>query len=350
MRISGSAQYACCVAAATITFAGCNGGGSPSQLDPSGPIKVNAARSSLGAQSLIIGLAIKSGGATAHRDQSRSWMDRHIKKTDLLYVSDNGTDDVYAYSYPKGKLKGTLTGFDAPKGMCVDKAGNVFITDDVPYAKGPSKILEYAHGGTSPIATLSDPAYHPYGCSVDPVTGNLAVTNVSTAYDYSPGDVVIYTDAKGTPTNYVDPDFDQYLFCGYDDKGNLFVDGINSGSAFEFAELPKGSKTLKNVTLNESFQYGGGVQWDGTYVAVGDQIASVIYQFTINGSSGTEVGATPLDGSNYVRQFWIHGGKVVGPDNQGASVKFWNYPAGGTATKTLTGFDYPTGSTVSNGE
>jgi hypothetical protein len=123
------------------------------------------------------------------------------------------------------------------------------------------------------------------------MTGNLAVTNVSTAYDYSAGDVVIYTNAKGTPTNYGDSNFDQYLFCGYDNKGDLFVDGINYGSAFVFAELPKGSKTLKNITLNQSFQYGGGVQWDGTYVAVGDQIAAVIYQFTISGSSGTEVAA-----------------------------------------------------------
>jgi hypothetical protein len=137
-------------------------------------------------------------------DRGRSWMAPDTKKRDLLYVSDSfpyGSNDVYVYSYPKGKLKGTLTGFNEPSGQCVDKAGDVFIANF-----GASQILEYAHGGTSPIKTLSDPDYYPLGCSVDPTTGNLAVTNrLSTSF--TAGDVAIYADASGTPTSYTAPNF-----------------------------------------------------------------------------------------------------------------------------------------------
>src|SRR5579863_1388101 len=90
----------------------------------------------------------------------------------LLYVSDTVTGDVYVFSYPKGKLVQTLTGFADPAGECVDATGNVFVANT-----GSSNVLEYAHGGSSPIATLDDSGYFRVGCAVDPVTGNLAVSN-----------------------------------------------------------------------------------------------------------------------------------------------------------------------------
>lgn len=95
---------------------------------------------------------------------------------DLLYVSDTETSNVYVFSYPKGKLVQTLTGFTDPAGECVNKNGDVFITNT-----GASNILEYAHGGSTVDSTLNDPGYFPTGCSVDPLTGNLAVTNFSTS-------------------------------------------------------------------------------------------------------------------------------------------------------------------------
>jgi hypothetical protein len=266
------------------------------------------------------------------------------KKHDLLYVSDSfpyGSNDVYVYSYPKGKLKGKLTGFNEPSGQCVDKAGNVFITNF-----GASQILEYAHGGTSPIATLSDPGYYPLGCSVDPTTGNLAVTNrLSTSF--TAGDVVIYVDASGTPTSYTDSSFYYYEFCGYDDRGNLYIDGTTKGSALEYAELTSGGSSFSALNLDQSIGFPGAVQWDGAHLAIGDQSAAVIYRFAISGSTGTKVGSTPLTGSKDVVQFWIEGMKVIGPDAGLAHVAFYKYPAGGSPIKTITGLGEPVGATVS---
>ncbi|MGB6522084.1 MAG: hypothetical protein WBE83_09960, partial [Candidatus Cybelea sp.] len=49
------------------------------------------------------------------------------KKSRLMYVGDWATNDVFVYEYPSGDSVGTLSGFDAPYGMCVDKKGDVYI-------------------------------------------------------------------------------------------------------------------------------------------------------------------------------------------------------------------------------
>ena len=49
------------------------------------------------------------------------------KKGALMYAGDWATNDVFVYDYPSGKQVGTLTGFDAPYGMCVDKKGDIYI-------------------------------------------------------------------------------------------------------------------------------------------------------------------------------------------------------------------------------
>ena len=88
-------------------------------------------------------------------------------------------------------------------------------------------------------------------------------------------------------------------------------------------------------------------------MAVGDQVAvkhnftSTIYQFSISGTTGTEVGLTLLTGSKQVAQFWIpqfgrtkkhpQGTTVIGPDQNGQITLFWDYPAGGSPTRTISG-------------
>ena len=98
-------------------------------------------------------LAGCSGAAAVNPGQSPSWMapDAH-KRQALLYISDIESGEVFVYSYPSLAVAGTLTGFSEPAGTCVDTTGDVFIVD-----YGASDIVEYAHGGLTPIATLDDP-------------------------------------------------------------------------------------------------------------------------------------------------------------------------------------------------
>ncbi|MBV9699272.1 MAG: hypothetical protein JO078_04010 [Candidatus Eremiobacteraeota bacterium] len=272
----------------------------------------------------------------------RSWMSPDAKRKDLLYVSDENTNDVYVYSYPQLVLKGTLTGFNAPFGECVDKDGSVFIAND-----NASQILEYAHGGTSPVATLSDPGYYPRGCSLDPVTGNLAVANI-VGSSLTQGNIAIYKGAKGSPSAYYsDPKVYNVYGCAYDVAGNLFVPGENqASSAFAFAELPHGAKKFTNISLDVPIRYAGGVQWDGKYVAIGDGYSN-IYQFSIKGKRGTKVGDTVLNGYPRDAEFWIQGSNVVVPDSGRKRVDVFPYPGGGSPVSHIKGFSYPTGAVVS---
>jgi hypothetical protein len=267
---------------------------------------------------------------------------------DLLYISDDGTNSVYVYSWPQTKLVGTLAGFSSPQGKCVDSKGDVWIVNF-----GKSQMVEYAHGGTKPMATLNNVGYSINGCAIDPTTGNLAVTNMkknNRSSGNSGGYVVIYRKARGIPKTYSDGAPNYPFFCGYDDRGNLYVDGaghINPWDEFEFATLRAGSSRFTDVTLNENLNYSGGVQRHGRYVVVGDTRANVIYKFAIRGAYGYENGATPLEDASGVLQFWIEGRSVIGPNSGSASVMVWKYPAGGTPVKTLTGFADPIGAVVS---
>ena len=84
--------------------------------------------------------------------------------------------------------------------------------------------------------------------------------------------------AEGVPKKYKDSNFLAADFCGYDSHGNLFVDASGYSSAFAFAELPRGGSALKNITLSRSVDSPGGVQWDGTFVAIGDVGKGTIYR------------------------------------------------------------------------
>jgi hypothetical protein len=256
------------------------------------------------------------------------------KGRDLLYVSDPGNSSIDVFTYPGGGLFGMLSS-DTPRGLCVDKAGDVFATNE-----DASDILEYAHGGTSPIARLIDLNESPWDCSVSPKTGDLAVTNRDTYY----GTVVIYRKARGSPQAYSIAGMNGN-FCGYDAKGNLFVDGGRNGQSL-LAELPFGAKMFKMIQLDRAIGAQGGVQWDGKHVVLGGNDA--VYQIYVSGSSGKVVGATFLGGSKAVVQFWIQGHRLIGPDVLDDDVGFWNYPSGGAPLKIIAGlFSDLTGSTVS---
>src|SRR5271168_2628847 len=92
-------------AAVTVAMlAGCGGGVSPAPLGATGQSTVAQLRHMGGA---VAGHPFQSTGANA----ARSWMSPDAKKSkSLLYVADQGNNDVEVYSYPDGKLKGTLTG------------------------------------------------------------------------------------------------------------------------------------------------------------------------------------------------------------------------------------------------
>jgi hypothetical protein len=256
---------------------------------------------------------------------------------DLLYVT-GACGGICVFSYPGGSLVGELADSNTPISECVDKSGDVFVID-FGGEGGTGGIVEYAHGGTSPIATLSDPGYYPHACSIDPTTGNLAVTNES-AENGDTGVVAIYVGAKGDATDYLDPRIYYMGFCGYDDKGNLFVDGqYDHQGTFEFDELPNGSGNFKSIKIPQAPSSPLDLQWAGKYIALADS-STVIYHVAVKGSKGTVVGTTLLNGptSGTDAQFWIQGGTIVEPYETSTGtdeVGFWKYPTGGLVRRNI---------------
>lgn len=293
------------------------------------------ARTALCVAALAGGLTISACGSLHALPQAVAPSDSGIsadRSADLLYLSDLKTNDVYVFSYPRLKLVGTLSAFGAPRGECADRNGNVWIADAQGY-----DVVEYAHGGTKAVAALSTP-WAPRGCSVDPHSDTLAVTggnggSVLAIFHRSAHDV--WRDAR----QYTDTSIKAAYFCGYDGHGNLFVDGLSKakGGTFRLVELQRRAKSLTDVTFNQTIVTPGQVQWDGEHLAIGDAAASpaVVYQFSVSGSVATRVGSTVLDGTKSVRQFWIDGNRVVGPDYD-SSAGLWKYPAGGSPTNQVT--------------
>ena len=302
---------ACCAAA---LLAGCGGAQSPLGLPVTGAT-----------QSVPAARAI------------RTWMSPDARRHDLLYVSDD-SGFVYVFQYPNGKLVGTLGGFEGSSGLCADPKGDVFVTNT-----NGEVVLEYAHGGKKPIATFLEFGAFPNGCAVDPASGNLAVMNFATSPSQGPGNVAIYPNAQGNPTYYTAKNFMEYLFGGYDPNGNLFIDGMNNGTTQSlFAELPKGGSSLKNLTVDETIGYPGGIQWDGKYVAIEDDLKDTIYRMNFAGSAGTTAGTVHLSArSHLLVQFWLQDGTLVVP--YGASprtvkkIGLWKYPDGGNPTASFDG-------------
>ena len=268
--------------------------------------------------------------------RSRGWMLPGAKSMDLLYVSDD--DELLIFSYPKGKLVGEVT---VPSGdfggLCSDSAGDVFVTSAG--SRSQSYILEYAHGGTEPIATLSDPGW-PNGCAVDPTTGNVAITNVfaNDPPDYH-GDVVVFPNGQGPPAEYSDSSIPFFQFCSYDGAGNLIVDGYDSSSD-GIAELPAGGQSLRDIALDQSIGPSS-IQWVGGYQAFvvaddsgGPRGSNYIYQVQVSGSMGTVSGPTILKTKRHRSsrdvQFWTGDGRIIGPGlvrgNVPGLLLFWRYP------------------------
>ena len=260
----------------------------------------------------------------------------------LLYVTNYRANDVIIYQ--NDQVVGELTGLKGPDGICTDRRGNVWIVNNL-----GQNLVEYGHGGTTPLKTLGDPGYYPLGCAVNPRTGALVVTNIFSTASGS-GNVAIYHKAQEPPLILDDPKIFYYFFAGFDADSNLYVDGLDTSKTFQFAELPRGQRKFHRITLNGTIYYPGAIAWDGTYVDVGDQLyqnqtASAIYQTT--GAGGQIVGTTLMNGAQDVVGYWLGSGSLIGPDANLNDLSLYQYPAGGDPALSLGNLDRPYGAAVS---
>lgn len=275
-------------------------------------------------------------------DRHKSWVSPDVKRAPrLLFISDESTQDVYIFTMPAMQLKGTLTGFNGPQGMCTDRQGNIWIVNT-----GTAQGLKYSRSGTQ-LGAVSDPSGTPVGCAVNPTNGDLALSEIRGSS--GAGGIEIYPNGSGSPTKYSNPSQYEYFFPAYDTDGNLYVDGFTYPTfAVMISELPSGSGTMHTVNYSGgTIGFPGGVNWDRVrgQLVVNDQecqglYSSCVYQMKVSGSSAKIVGSTPLnnlDGTACdVDQGTIapfdkyFAGPCISFAYSVNSVDRWAYPSGGT--------------------
>ena len=264
------------------------------------------------------------------------------KRSTLLYVVSL-VNSFYVVNYATGKARLIVFApIGSGAGACSDASGDVFI----PAYAGRSEsrlhgeILEYRHGGQKPVNVLDEGDVVPTSCTVDPTSGNLAVTNHLLAS--SSGDVAIFPEAQSPPTTYSDPAFSNFIGSTYDNQGNLYIIGrVESNYSYiEIAELPNGSSTFTNITLNQQIN-GKCVQWDGSDLAVTNpafnkKFPAEVYRVSVSGSSGTVVGTVKFQGAS---RRWDGEVSLIAGKNIVLAFRhdlgIYKYPAGGKRLRTI---------------
>jgi|SRR5580700_172024 hypothetical protein len=363
MNITRSATYAIGVLTAAALIAGCSSGsGSSTSALGLAPGSANSSHVAIPMKHHGHGIADTFIGVKwtghVHSDTHKSWVSPDAALAPRLYFASNdGTNDVYIYTMPGMQLKGTLTGFSEPQGMCNDTHGNIYIANTSDF-----NVLEYSRTGTL-LNTYPDAYGYPVGCAVDPATGNLAVFDI---FGLSgAGQVLVFSSPSGSPTVLTNPSGYFYYFGGYGPGSDLWVAGRDPSGTYQLSVC--GSSSCSTLALTGgTIYFPGAVQWDGSRSewVVFDQLCNDTTEACSYPVSGTTLG-TPTVYSNYsggnvcdLIQGTIaaHGMKyVAGGDYEycgaaSSSYNRWGYTGGGTPTNYTTpdsAYALPVGAAIS---
>ena len=162
--------------------------------------------------------------------------------------------------------------------------------------------------------------------------------------------VQIYKHASGYPaTLYCSPLF-YYYFVGFDDHGNLFLDGEDISNQFHLCRAKETDTSFTPMTIGHgTIRFPGMVQWyaPGHYLAVGDQEcgfqrSTCIYKLSVHGLNAKVVGSTTpftykggpacdivqgvIGGGRHAT---LYGGDYEGCKTADTTVDRWAYPNAG---------------------
>jgi hypothetical protein len=266
------------------------------------------------------GALAQIGAPPVQTNQRGSWMLAEAKRKDLLYLAD-GVASIDVLTYPGYKRVGVLGGFSEVVGVCTDKRGNVWVPNSARFT-----LVEYLHGGTTPIATLYDPNEYTVACAVDPLSGDLAVYTLPVA---GPGPAIaIFPHESGNPVSYTVPGMSLLSDISYGPRSQLFFDGTTPGNAFEMQRFYAGKFNLIRIRGAKVTSAAGGVQFaEGavTINVIGNGNTSLIYRMS---SSGVVQGTTQLLNSYSCQGYLIWKKVLICPSGLGP-LQVYPYPQGG---------------------
>ncbi len=272
----------------------------------------------------------------------------------LLYLSIHSTNSVYVYDLDSSSQVGVLTGFDWPRGLCVDKGGDVWITDYI-----AKSIKEFARGEATATKSFSTQG-NPIDCSINPTNGDLAVANFLNGVS---GNIEVWPGASGNPALYSDQDHcAQPSGAAYDSGGNLYfmAQGLHDPPFPNVCELPAGGGSLRYRSFDQKLWGYGSIMWDGKYIAIPSASSSSfetakLYRVVrlpsgdLKTAETTDLtntcnakrnllGPSTIVGKSNTPANTSQGTAIVGLDDidaQCSGVKTWTYPNGGNPTSSL---------------
>ena len=248
---------------------------------------------------------------------------------EVQFVTEDHPPGIAEFDYSKGDApvrRWRLKHGTSPTAACTAGSQTFWIV-----LSKANEIVEYAVGRErpiKPIKTLTVTGGEPSDCTIDPTTGDLAVTLEGTS------SVIIFAKGSGSGQVITDKLYDT-LSSTYDATGNLFVNGYaDSKLKPALAELPKKHAQFKLLSFSNKLAYGGlgALRWDGTYLAMHEPpYVNVIYRYRASGTTAKLEGVVNGIATDCGRfWFWTQAGLLFCPVwTDGGYVLVYDYPAGG---------------------
>jgi hypothetical protein len=291
-----------------------------------------------GLAATLLAACSSSMSASPPQTQAASAATTLAKSSSLLYVSEEQYQ-VLVFDYRNGVVGqqlSTLENFRYPRGMCTDKNGDVWITDEY-----QGRVTKYLHGGTSPVETIVEGNFSANDCAVDPRTGNLAISN----WHSNSGSVRIYPPKSHKATIYKSSYFEPTSLA-YDNAGDL----VATGGRGQLYELPyRGSQFITMSVSGGTITDPGGIQWSNPNFVIGGQSANgpAAYKVSVSNGAATIVGLLPLNGTVSLISIALRAGNAVVPDFSGDIIRTYDLSNGKVISSYSNGLVKPWGVAVS---
>jgi hypothetical protein len=357
MRTSEATTSALTLSVTFALLAGCSGSNG-SQITPTSLGSPIPSVQGQAAQYTLRSILPRHSGIASHnRVMLRSFMTPGDAGRPLVFVAD-GVSNVNIYlQRGKNKMVGQITGLNGAFGLATDTARNLYVATYDP------DVLVYAPPYTQAPTLLNDPGYGPNGVSIS----RLGVVGVANFCNYpscanGTGSVTFFAKKSPTPCVTVSDatNFATVTGDAFDDKGILYITGLNSSGSTTVGEISGGcsAKKITLLTTTNSITGFGDVQInkaDGIAVLNAGSGSSDrqidTYARPKSGSLGSPVSITPLTSSfaPVVFAFVASGADLYtaeeGPSSHGFSNKY-DYPAGGVAENAFAVGGIPQGVAV----
>ena len=147
----------------------------------------------------------------------------------LVYVSDDANDVIAVFQRDGTRVATITDALNYPQGLYVDGGHHLWVAN-----RGASNVLEFARGGSQPIATLDDDGWQPQGVTVCP-DGSVYVANIL-ANSGGGGNVLAFAPGQTTAARTLTYEGGAFFYPACDAHGNVFVTLVlgTSGTVVEF--------------------------------------------------------------------------------------------------------------------